>query len=211
MKTHGSQWNLRILYDIFATVIESDGGENALASAARDINVLFFQFGGESASGGFFWGLWWLLHGMAVKLPWEGTYQDRLVDLLVTLRELPNPLEIEIPQWWTSNLWTDLPLLGANAREEYDRYKDPKKLTQEGLSMDAFIARYTQHGVSNFAWLGLWVFHEALEVEPRRRSKRYKNKGPELAITVTSAHLDMAAVCGKEDLRRGRSRGGQRP
>ncbi|TEB24675.1 hypothetical protein FA13DRAFT_1714508 [Coprinellus micaceus] len=86
------------------TVIESDGGENTLASAARDINVLFFQFGGESASGGFFWGLWWLLHGMAVKLPWEGTYQERLVDLLVTLRELPNPLEIEIPQWWTSNL-----------------------------------------------------------------------------------------------------------
>lgn len=112
-----------ILYEI-----ESYGGGNTLASAARDINVLFFQFGGESASGGFlnfFWGLRWLLHRMAVKLPWEGTYQDRLADLLVTLRELSKPLEIEIPQWWTSNLWADLPLLGANAREKTQPVQGP--------------------------------------------------------------------------------------
>lgn len=64
--------------------------------------------------GSFLWHMWPLFHRVAQQIPHSNSAQDRLVELVRTLRDLPAKTPTVYLEGWSDNtykLWEDLPLL----------------------------------------------------------------------------------------------------
>lgn len=170
------------IYDILASVMES-GGATPI-SAAQQLCSLFPTnrpaiFAGNEGPESFLWEFWGIVAKVIGKTPFEGAYQERLVDFLKALRDFPDPVELQLENWGSVKLWADLPLLGPVFREALD--------TDQGVNLEAFLARLTQAGIANWSWLGLVSLHAALEVEPDSRARAYEEQGPILEARVPRA------------------------
>jgi len=63
--------------------------------------------------------LWTALLNKVLSIPYNDNKQDRLVMLVDAIKSLPPP-DHPAPQIWGLKLWTDLPVLGAIIRQQWN-------------------------------------------------------------------------------------------
>ncbi|KAF6749390.1 hypothetical protein DFP72DRAFT_913346 [Ephemerocybe angulata] len=190
------------IYDALALAVDyPDASDSSIASAAQDLNLLFPPNRPENLStsgdledpASFLWEFWDVIAKVVLELPHNHPSQEQLIRLIETLRDLPDPVEIELNLWGTYKIWADLPILGPVFREALDR-TDSEVIN---VNLEAFLARATRAGISNFSWLGLLSLHWALEVEPDDRAKAYEEQGPILDAQIPRA-LRWLEIAGKK-------------
>lgn len=90
------------------------------AQAARALDSLctreYGNEGDKSSVGGFIWWFWDLMHDLARQVPYDGPEQDRLVQVVKGLHDLP-PRVVKLGEDWGADgglvhLWTSLPQFG---------------------------------------------------------------------------------------------------
>lgn len=180
------------IYDVLAKVVES--GAVSLTATAQELDTLFptKRPAGPSeneAPESFLWEFWGIVAKVAGETPHAGPYQDRLIEFLKALRDLPNPVDLSLENWGSVKLWEDLPLLGPVFREALD--------TDQGINLEAFLARITQSGIASWSWLGLTAFHAAFEVEPDSRAQAFQKQGPGLDASVPRVAIWLELVGSK--------------
>ncbi|GAQ09484.1 hypothetical protein ALT_6805 [Aspergillus lentulus] len=114
----------------------------------------------------FLWYTWGTIIKVAKQIPHNHPSQDRLVDLIHALTELP-PTTVSI--WGSENyLWKDLPMLGPSLRESWDppayTKPDDQEVT-EWINLQAFTARLMSKCDPSLSLLGVWSLRSGLEEE----------------------------------------------
>ncbi|PKX97265.1 DUF3632 domain-containing protein [Aspergillus novofumigatus IBT 16806] len=114
----------------------------------------------------FLWYTWGTIIKVAKQIPHDHPSQDRLVDLIRALTELP-PTTVSI--WGSENyLWKDLPMLGPSLRESWDPPTYTKSNDQEiveWINLQAFTARLMSKCDPSLSLLGVWSLRSGLEEE----------------------------------------------
>lgn len=197
------------MYDIIDRLFASDATPS-YTSLAEDIHSLFQRYCSKAALNDrqvhstklqpdndntpeqFLYAFWSIIAGAGEQIPYNQPpnlsnnhalflpLQDRLIQLILALRILPNPRAIDLgTQWGSSVLWTDLPLLGPVLRDFVNVYDGQ-------LNYEGFIARVTVAGISDFSRFGFHTFYEALEPvsAPESRGDRLKRYDDTLPSTV---------------------------
>ena len=108
-----------ILLDTFQTQSKS------ITAGARDIDALLRTSLENTSPEGLLWEAWNVIIKTAEQISHIDPTQDRLVELIKHLRDLP-PRTVIV---WSSEckIWTDLPLLGASFAEELECTCIPSK------------------------------------------------------------------------------------
>ncbi|EFR00783.1 hypothetical protein MGYG_03787 [Nannizzia gypsea CBS 118893] len=170
------------LFDVLKTFLQP-GSNAAPSSAAKDIDDL--TPGKRQADDGkpkedyesFLLEIWNSIIEIAKQIPSDHASQDRLVELVKALSELP-PIETEI--WGsTVKVWADLPLLGPAMREAWIEPTSHNQApttedAQRWINQNAFAARLLnleQISWSNFA---VWSLRSALEEKPGTAAQSHK-------------------------------------
>ncbi|KAL1876998.1 hypothetical protein Daus18300_002607 [Diaporthe australafricana] len=157
------------------------------------------------------WDLYYTILHASKRIPWiDGGAQQKLVDLLASLKARPNPprpagMTVALNRYWIyewGELWGDLVLLGPAGRETWNDSPGcgsgwEKPEVSAWLNVNAFVARLTVQGVRNFATYGNWALRDALEeeIEPSAGahhpapSKAYK---AELLFQVAAVWIRLA-------------------
>ncbi|KAF9021526.1 hypothetical protein BDZ89DRAFT_991252 [Hymenopellis radicata] len=121
--------------------------------------------GGEFGS---LWDLWSDFNQVAQRAPEK---QDRLVELLLAIKNLPHVLKPDDERLtcWGGRFWEDLPIFGPNMRESWNFF-DPEDtephrdlIRKNWIHLNAFVARITDAQVSDFDLYAIWELREALE------------------------------------------------
>ena len=60
----------------------------------------------------FLFEMWDVVVSLAEQIPWNHPGQNRLVELIQALRDLPEPKTVELKNWDDQVVYSDLPLLG---------------------------------------------------------------------------------------------------
>ncbi|KAF5313856.1 hypothetical protein D9619_013057 [Psilocybe cf. subviscida] len=187
-ETRETPWNaveLKI-WDTLATAIESSTIEPA--ALAEELNRLFPTnrlpgLGPQEPESpeSFLWEFWGIFAKAAGQVPVDHAGQQRLVELLTALRDLPNP--VPVPEleasWGELKLWSDLPIMGPTFREALD--------VDTGINLQAFIARIGGAGLAGFWFLALYSLNKALEMQLEPRSTAYDKRGELLDEAVPNA------------------------
>ncbi|KAF7177977.1 hypothetical protein CNMCM7691_006617 [Aspergillus felis] len=114
----------------------------------------------------FLWSTWGTIIEIAKQINGNHPSQDRLVDLIYALTELP-PTTVSI---WGSEtrLWNDLPILGPSLRESWNppayTKSDDQGIT-EWINLQAFTARLMSKCDPSISLLGVWSLRSGLEEE----------------------------------------------
>ncbi|GIK00107.1 hypothetical protein Aspvir_004123 [Aspergillus viridinutans] len=114
----------------------------------------------------FLWSTWGTIIKIAKQIDDNHPSQDRLVDVIHALTELP-PTTVSI--WGSENrLWKDLPILGPSLRESWDpptytKPNDPE--ITEWINLQAFTARLMSKCDPSLSLLGVWSLRSGLEEE----------------------------------------------
>ena len=120
----------------------------------------------ECSLEGFLWSLWAMVVKLIQQIPHNHPWQDKMVELLSAIKEVPRRVTPEMGQLersWGKGFWKDLPIFGAEVRETWNR--GPLEKIPEGVFMypgdtpfppdvwtnlNAFTARLTAASVMNF-------------------------------------------------------------
>lgn len=159
------------------------------------------------------WDLYYTILHASKKIPWsDDCSQQKLVDLLAAIKTRPDPprpanMTIALQHYWVysgGELWSRLVLLGPAARETWNDCPgcgagwEPPEISA-WVNVNAFVARLTVQGVSNFALYGSWALWAALEERIVVRvghhyapSKTYK---AEALFKVAAVWLRLAGEC----------------
>ena len=160
----------------------------------------------------FLFEMWDVVVSLAEQIPWNHPGQNRLVELIQALRDLPEPKTVELKNWDDQVVYSDLPLLGPVMTERNHGMRfifsyilfcvwsfigiviafnleypsgDPEALRIRKYNFVAFSARLTQSGVADRSLhFSIVDFQSALEVEPDYRSKVYHKQGPQMDLYV---------------------------
>jgi len=101
------------VFAILNAYIQSSSSVKAIA-AAQDIDSLYpTDPATKTIDYTSFEHLWELFVGVAEQIPWNHPAQDKLVDLLKALRDLPDPRSMIIADWdeQPAKVWADMPVL----------------------------------------------------------------------------------------------------
>ncbi|RHZ63634.1 DUF3632 domain-containing protein [Aspergillus thermomutatus] len=114
----------------------------------------------------FLWSIWGTVIDIAKQVPHDHPSQDRLVDLIHALTELP-PTTVSI---WGSEtrLWKDLPILGPSLREDWNPPTYTKSNGQaitEWINLHAFTARLMSKCDPSLSLFAVWSLRSGLEEE----------------------------------------------
>ena len=171
----------------------------------RDISSLELNEGGSNLEG-FLWGLWAKIVDLIIGIPHGHPWQDKLVELLGAMKEVPRqvtPGMVELEGSWGSTFWHNLPIFGAEVRETWNDapWNDaPMEERPDGLfgsrkntpfsptvwaSLNAFTARITAASVSNFEIYAIWVLKHTLEQE--RKDEEVDNNLPAATMWIIYA------------------------
>ena len=175
-----SEDTFQILQDYFRTA----GTAAAAAQAARAVASRVPKDEGDAVEG-FLWSLWRDVTEVAKQIPHDDPAQDKLVAVVRELRLLPDTgvrvwnVRRALPPspWhrdrrltvWQEQLWTDLPVLGAQFREALngpETSEDEARqtaLAQAWVNFHAFAARLNGAGVTRFESTPIWMLRAALE------------------------------------------------
>ncbi|OJI98347.1 hypothetical protein ASPVEDRAFT_161509 [Aspergillus versicolor CBS 583.65] len=161
---------LTILRDLFADSISAPTAANKLAEATLSDDTTL-----EGSLGR----LWNLVLTLACENP---EHQDKLVDVLVDLSELPSPDAEQGSGPLTIHemeVWKDLPMLGWSLRDYYNISVNPNKSAEEQqkaisqiINISKFAALLTATDEDIFAsnsWFALITLRAALESPTERR------------------------------------------
>ncbi|KAF7590279.1 hypothetical protein BBP40_003016 [Aspergillus hancockii] len=113
----------------------------------------------------FVWEFWVIFINIAKQIPCDSPSQDRLVELVKALSEIP-PTTIQI--WGNdTRLWADLPLLGPNMREAWNppTPNDSKEVAQGWINLNSFAARLLTLDATSWKLFAVWALRDALEEE----------------------------------------------
>jgi hypothetical protein len=139
----------------------------------------------EKESGGsFLWEFWELFFDTARQIYYDNPTQDRLVQLIIALRELDCKTTFKGRSFQGMRIWADLPQfdwVAVEFIETLDRY------TADYNNFSIFGARLTREGVSDFSLWAIWELRLALEEEPDPRARNYKFYGSDLDLRVPLA------------------------
>lgn len=140
----------------------------------------------EKESGGsFLWEFWELFFDTTRQIHYDDPTQDRLVQLIIALRELDCKTTFEGRNFQGKRIWADLPQFDWVAVEfigTLGRY------TADYNNFSIFGAHLTREGVSDFSLWAIWALRPALEEEPDPRARNYKSYGTDL-----DRHIPLAA------------------
>ncbi|KAJ8082469.1 hypothetical protein PM082_008324 [Marasmius tenuissimus] len=124
--------------------------------------------GGDDKVEDTLWGLWSAFVRAARETPEEKVH-DRLITGLQTIKSLPPALvqkngDKEQYSIWDLRVWDDLPVFGAELREEwnYTDEDDETKRTQ-WANLNAFVSRIVVAQLSDFELYAIWTLRDALE------------------------------------------------
>lgn len=134
----------------------------------------------------YLWLLWDLFIDIARQVPNNHPWQGKLVELLAAIKHLPAPRHPErqsFERYWGFRLWNNLPILGADIRENWNQgpwehgpdfheivkqYPRMAPLSVEvWVRLNTFAAKLTVASVLNLESYAIWLLRHALEV-PRR-------------------------------------------
>ncbi|EAW17801.1 DUF3632 domain-containing protein [Aspergillus fischeri NRRL 181] len=140
------------------------------SEAAQSIHALTPKAGStqeeSSEMEDFLWYTWGTIIKVAKQIPHNHPSQDRLVELIHALTELP-PTTVSI--WGSENcLWKDLPMLGPSLRESWNAPTYTKPNDQEiteWINLQAFTARLMSKCDPSLSLLGVWSLRSGLEEE----------------------------------------------
>ncbi|KAE8168208.1 hypothetical protein BDV40DRAFT_251517 [Aspergillus tamarii] len=112
------------------------------------------------------WQLWNIVINVAKQIPCDSPSQERLVDLVKALTEIP-PTTIQI--WGNdTKLWVDLPLLGPEMREAWNLIptgSEAEEKIKEWINLNSFVARLVSLSLAPWIALAVWALRDALEEE----------------------------------------------
>ncbi|RLL96285.1 hypothetical protein CFD26_106374 [Aspergillus turcosus] len=151
------------------------------SEAARAIHALTPTQEENSDLEDFLWSTWGTIIQIAKQIPHDHPSQDRLVDLIHALAELP-PTTVSI---WNSEtrLWKDLPILGPSLREAWNRTypsdntatlltaqaptytKSNDRAIAEWINLQAFAARLMSKCDPSLSLFAVWSLRSGLEEE----------------------------------------------
>ncbi|KAF8189014.1 hypothetical protein BJ912DRAFT_1059281 [Pholiota molesta] len=149
--------------------------------------------------------LWDLFIEVVEQIPWQHPSQDKLVALIKTLRDLPDPTTITIVDWdyGPTKLWADLPVLGHVLTDNLESHgiiinddSDKEKRSRiRDINFQAFAARLTTEGVSDVSRLAVYRIRNVLEVDPDFYLPGYDKVGPHLdtGIPVANVWISLAS------------------
>lgn len=83
---------------------------------------------------GFLWSLWAMVVKMVQQIPATHPWQDKIVDLLRAIQELPRPCRPDadqIERKWGYKFWHNLPIFSAEMRETWNRGPWEKRLNPD--------------------------------------------------------------------------------
>ncbi|EAW14882.1 DUF3632 domain-containing protein [Aspergillus clavatus NRRL 1] len=108
--------------------------------------------------GSFLWHFWDVFHRVAQQIPYDRPEQERLVQLVKTLKGLSSQAKTVYLASWdqTFDLWEDLPMLGPTYRETYDRMTsfDTQTERESWQNLNAFAARLTRDDSADLSLFG---------------------------------------------------------
>ncbi|KAF8189033.1 hypothetical protein BJ912DRAFT_385377 [Pholiota molesta] len=143
--------------------------------------------------------LWDLFIAVVEQIPWQHPSQDRLVALIKTLRDLPDPTTITIVDWGNgpTKLWTDLPVLGHVLTDNIETHgiiinddSDHQKQSRiRDINFQAFAARLTTEGVIDISKLAVFRLRDVLEQDPDHYIEGYNEVGPHLDTGILPANV----------------------
>ncbi|KAF8189013.1 hypothetical protein BJ912DRAFT_817950, partial [Pholiota molesta] len=141
--------------------------------------------------------LWDLVTAVVEQIPWQHPSQDRLVALIKTLRDLPDPTTIAIANWddEPTKLWADLPVLDHVLTDNVETHDHQKRSRIRDINFQAFAARLTTEGVSDISRLAVYRIRNVLEVDPDFYIRGYDKVGPHLdtGIPVANVWISLAS------------------
>lgn len=106
--------------------------------------------------------LWATILVLAHQIPYDHTWQERLIELLLAIRGLPPPSHLNTDAWrygGNAPLWHGLPTLGQTIYEaendrglliNYDEFHDsggPLLTREEWVNLNSFLARIAEAGI----------------------------------------------------------------
>lgn len=102
--------------------------------------------------------------------------QDRAIELLAAIKALPVLEKAGTPcKTSLGTAWHDLPYFGVSMRDAWN-FAPPSMSDEQWARLNAFVARVTAKGVSDFSLYAIWSIRDALEV-PRVFSERDTSAG----------------------------------
>ncbi|PLB45052.1 hypothetical protein P170DRAFT_513123 [Aspergillus steynii IBT 23096] len=148
--------------------LQSEGSISASSTAQR-IDAEKSSLG-ITDPGAFCQDTWLIIRALVFQIPHDHVYQDRLVEVVDALTKLP-ATEIEV--WGEKKrMWTDLPLLGPQMREDWNppEYNTKKaeswpSAALKWVSLNAFAARLLRLESVTWGNFGLWTIRDVLEEE----------------------------------------------
>ncbi|RDL38472.1 uncharacterized protein BP5553_02812 [Venustampulla echinocandica] len=172
------------LFDILAAVLEPNSHTTPAVAVGQINNLLYDSQDGnllydaqdsrvsvtDAEASGLAQRLWLVLIQVVQLIPHDHEGQDKLVELLHSLTQLP-PITRKF--WGTRYyLWTDLPLLGQTLRDwwigpDYDNDTIPKaRVAFHWLNFNSFAARVLNADLAGWTNFAEWEVCQALERPP---------------------------------------------
>ena len=125
------------------------------------------------------WTLWYSIIDLAKQTPHsDGSAQTALVELVAALKARPNPPapkghnDLKSTWGWSDSggIWTDLIIFGPSMRESWNDPSTgpshPDYMTvEQWTNLNAFVARITAAGVSDYTLYAIWSLRDTVETE----------------------------------------------
>ena len=127
------------IFTILDTYLQPSSGVAAVI-AAQEITQLYptdpaTQTPGthDSLAFTFLYRLWELFIIVVEQIPWYHTSQDKVIELMKAIRDIPNPTPITFDDGFSHGvkLWTDLPVLGAVLVDNVETHGKPAVFTAQ--------------------------------------------------------------------------------
>ena len=125
------------IFTILDTYLQPSSGVSAVI-AAQEITQLYptdpaTQTPGthDSLAFTFLYRLWELLVIVVEQIPWHHTSQDKVIELIKAIRDIPSPTPITFDDGFSHGvkLWADLPVLGAVLVDNVETHGKPSIFT----------------------------------------------------------------------------------
>ncbi|ESK91600.1 hypothetical protein Moror_2518 [Moniliophthora roreri MCA 2997] len=170
---YSTEYYIQILYKLLHGSLDMDSAMTLLTAPTLDA----FSHSEQSESvEDSLWMLWAAFNRVAGESPAsDEAAQGKLVECLAAIKRLPPVMVIneggEKEQYrnWGGRVWDDLPIFGANMREDWNWFDPPEtdpernqKRTQ-WINLNAFVARITDAHVMDFELYAIWALRRALE------------------------------------------------
>lgn len=143
--------------------------------------------------------LWELFIAIAEQIPWQHSSQDKVIELVKAIRDLPNPTTITFDNGFSRRvkLWTDLPVLAAVLTDNVETHgiiinddsDEEKKSRLRDINFQGFAARLTAEGVWDLSRLGVYRLRAVLEEGPDYYIAGYDKVGPHIDACILPAEV----------------------